>query len=126
MPQKLTDAEKKARGTLRKCRIVAPRTLETVREEIAETEQALTDMRHVLSLALTQIRKRGLMIKTVVLDSHGQPVKTEKVNPALKVQKDALTSVRSLKRYLVLLREEENLAAEKQNESEDNEWKDFE
>ena len=125
MPQKLTDAEKKARNAAQvpDC---CPAHSGNGREEIAETEQALTDMRHVLSLALTQIRKRGLMIKTVVLDSHGQPVKTEKVNPALKVQKDALTSVRSLKRYLVLLREEENLAAEKQNESEDNEWKDFE
>jgi hypothetical protein len=117
--QKMTFAEKKARGTLHKCRVAAPRTLETVRQEIEETEQALTDMRHVLALALAQIRKRGLMVTTKVLDSNGKGVRTEKLNPALKVQKDALSSVRSLKRYLVLLREEENLASEKQKDNDD-------
>jgi len=121
---KLTYAEKLVKGTLQKSRIVAPRTVEKVREEIADTEQALDDMRCVLGLALTQIRKHGLMVKVKVLDSHGKSVKTDKVNPAIKIHKDALSSVKSLKRYLTLLREEEAIASAKQNDA--NEFAEFE
>jgi hypothetical protein len=37
-------------------------------------------------------------------------VTTEKLNPAFKVQREAMSAMKSLKRALVLLREEETLA----------------
>jgi hypothetical protein len=114
MPR-LTEEEKKARGTHKKCRTLVPRTLEIIRNEIADMEQATTDMRYVLSLTVGEIHKKGLMVTLTVLDSHGAPVKVKKINPALKVQKDAMASLRSLKRMVILLREEEALAATKEN-----------
>jgi hypothetical protein len=109
MPR-LTEAEKKARGTNQKCRVLVPRTLEIIRNEIAEMGRATEDLRFVLSLTVSEIRKHGLMVTLTILDSHGAPVKTKKLNPALKVQKDAMSSLRILKRMVVLLREEEALA----------------
>jgi hypothetical protein len=120
----LTEAEKKARGTNQKCRAVTPRNLEIIRAELAGTQQALDDVRYVLSLTVREIRKHGLMVRATVLDSHGAPVKTKKVNPALKVQKDAMSSLRTLKRMVVLLREEEALAAAKENAA--SEFEEFE
>jgi hypothetical protein len=118
MPPKLTQFEKNARGTNQKCRALVPRTLEVIRAEIAEMEQAIDDMRYILSLTVGEIRKKGLMVTLTVLDSHGAPVKTKKVNPALKVQKDAMASLRSLKRMVDFLREEEGLAEAKVNREE--------
>jgi len=112
---RLTEAEKKARGTHKKCRTLVPRTLEIIRNEIADMEQATADMRYVLSLTVGEIHKKGLMVTLTVLDSHGAPVKVKKINPALKVQKDAMASLRSLKRMVILLREEETLAAATEN-----------
>jgi hypothetical protein len=107
---KLTESEKKQRGTLRKDRQAKPRRLEIIQREISDANQGMDDMRHNLSLAMTEIRLRGLMVKTKVLDSHGKPITTERVNPALKVYKEALAVIRSLKRYLILLQEEETQA----------------
>jgi hypothetical protein len=112
---RLTEAEKKSRGTHKKCRTLVPRTLEIIRNELADMEQAIGDMRYTLSLTVGEIRKKGLMVTLTVLDSHGAPVKVKKLNPALKVQKDAMASLRSLARMVVLLREEEALAATKEN-----------
>ena len=117
MPR-LTEAEKKARGTHKKCRTLVPRTLEIIRAEISDMEQAIDDMRYTLSLTVGEIRKKGLMVTLTVLDSHGAPVKVRKVNPALKIQKDAMASLRSLKRMVEFLREEEKLAEVKINREE--------
>ena len=111
----LTEAEKKARGTHKKCRTLVPRTLEIIRAELADTEQAIDDMRFALSLTVAEIRKHGLMVTMTVLDSHGAPVKVRKLNVAFKVQKDAMSSLRTLKRMATLLREEATLAATKEN-----------
>ena len=115
---RLTEAEKKARGTHKKCRTLVPRTLEIIRAEIADMEQAIDDMRYTLSLTVGEIRKKGLMVTLTVLDSHGAPVKVKTINPALKVQKDAMASLRSLKRMVEFLREEEKLAEVKINREE--------
>jgi hypothetical protein len=123
MPR-LTESERNARGTNQKCRVLVPRTLETIGVEIADMERAIDDMRFVLSLTVGEIRKHGLMVRLTILDSHGSPVKTKKVNPALKVQKDAMSSLRTLKRMVVLLREEEALAAAKESAS--SEFEEFE
>jgi len=120
---RLTEAEKKARGTHKKCRTLAPRTLEIIRAEIADMEQAIDDTRYTLSLTVAEIRKHGLMVTMTVLDSHGAPVKVKKLNAAFKVQKDAMASHRVMKRMVVLLREEEALAATKENAA--NEFEEF-
>jgi hypothetical protein len=122
MPVKLTESAKKLRGTHRKSRVLVPRTLERIQSEILETEGLLGDIRFNLGLALDSIRKRGLTVKTVVLDSHGKPVKVEKINPALKIQREAVSSISSLKRQLVNLREEESLAAAKVSEEDFSEF----
>src|ERR1700678_2110207 len=86
---RLTEAEKKARGTHKKCRTLVPRTLEIIRAEIADMEQAIDDMRYTLSLTVGESRK-----------------------------KDAMASLRSLKRMVEFLREEEKLAEVKINREE--------
>ena len=113
MPLKLTEKQKKARGTHQQSRALVPRTIERVCEEIADLQTILADMRYTLGLALDEIRERGLMVKTRVLDSNGQAVRVQKVNPAFKVQREAMSAIRSLKRQLAGLREEEELAAAK-------------
>jgi uncharacterized protein GlcG (DUF336 family) len=100
-----------------------PRTLEIIRAEIADMEQAIDDTRYTLSLTVAEIRKHGLMVTMTVLDSHGAPVKVKKLNAAFKVQKDAMASHRTMKRMVVLLREEEALAATKENAA--NEFEEF-
>jgi hypothetical protein len=122
MPR-LTEAEKKARGTHKKCRALMPRTLEMIRAELADMEQAIDDVRYALSLTVAEIRKHGLMVIMTVLDSHGAPVKVRKLNLAFKVQKDAMASLRTLRRMVILLREEEKLAATKENAA--NEFEEF-
>jgi hypothetical protein len=121
---RMTEAEKKARGTHKKCRTLVPRTLEIIRAELADMEQAINDVRYALSLTVAEIRKHGLMVTMTVLDSHGAPVKVKKLNPAFKVQKDAMASHRTLQRMTVLLREEESLAAAKENQA--SEFEEFE
>jgi hypothetical protein len=87
-------------------------------------ERAIDDMHFVLSLTVGEIRKHGLMFTLTILDSHGAPVKTKRANPALKVQKDAMSPLRTLKRMVVLLREEEALTAAKENAA--SEFEEFE
>jgi hypothetical protein len=126
MPAKLTESQKKARGTEQKSRAPVPRTVFAIRTEISDTEQAVDDLRYVMQIALGEIRKNKVMITTTALDSHGAPVKIRKINPAFKVHKDAMASLRSLKRMLDHLREEESLAvAKEQKESEHEEFADF-
>lgn len=122
MPVKLTERQKKARGTHQQSRALVPRTIEHVREEIADMQTILADMRYTLGLALDEIRERGLMVKTRVLNSNGQAVRVQKVNPALKVQREAMSAIRSLKRQLAGLREEEELAAAKVSDEEFSEF----
>jgi hypothetical protein len=43
-------------------------------------------------------------------NNRGEVVTTEKLNPAFKVQREAMSALKGLKRALVLLREEEELA----------------
>jgi hypothetical protein len=47
------------------------------------------------------------LIDVVSRNSGGQEVRTKKLNPACKLQRDMHTVIKALKRELVLLREEE-------------------
>lgn len=107
---KLTVAEKTARGTVQLGRD-APRELSEVETEIEEALASLEDMRFNLREAGKAIRSEGVLIDVITRNNGGNEVRTKKLNPACKLQKEMLTAIKSVKRALVLLREEEVLAA---------------
>ncbi|HZR66602.1 MAG TPA: hypothetical protein VFA85_15780 [Terriglobales bacterium] len=107
---KLTQAEKEARGTHKRSRDLQPRPLKQVRREIRETRQALKDIQWNLAEAGKAIREEGVVIEYPVTDSSGAAHVQKKPHPALKIQRESLTAIKDLKRSLVLLREEESLA----------------
>jgi len=109
MAPKLTAEEKKARGTLRAADLVA-RPLPLIREEIADAEVTLEDMKYNLRQAGLAIRREGVLIDVITRNNGGNEVRTKKLNPACKLQKEMLTAIKAVKRALVLLREEEALA----------------
>jgi hypothetical protein len=106
---KLTIAEKQARGTHQAVRDVI-RPLVEVRAEITEALESLEDMRFNLSAAGKAIRHLGVLIDIVTRNNGGNEVRTKKLNPACKLQREMLSAIKSVKRALVLLREEEELA----------------
>src|SRR5258708_40104212 len=114
MPAKLTQREKNARRTAQRCRAVEARSLATIQQEIRELEQIITDMNFNLSLAMKSVKADGIFVELVVTDSNGAFQKTKKLNPAFKIQKEALNALKSLKRQLVLLREEQTQAQDKE------------
>lgn len=106
---RLSIAEKEARGTRRADRDNI-RPLPEVQLEIEEALASLEDMRFNLREAGKAIRTEGVLIDVVSRNNGGQEVRTKKLNPACKLQKDMLGTIKSVKRALVLLREEEQLA----------------
>lgn len=110
---KLTVAEKEARGTLQNCRVVV-RALEEVRTEIKETEECLEDMRFNLREAGKAIKREGVLVDVITRSNDNKEVRTKKLNPACKLQREMLVSIKSAKRALVILREEEQLAIKTQ------------
>jgi hypothetical protein len=75
--------------------------------EIQDVTEALEAMRTNARLAAADIAKRGLTIKTKVTDNNGKLNTVERVNPMVKIQREALRSISSLKRQLAVLQEEE-------------------
>lgn len=106
---KLTVAEKDARGTRQTGRDI-PRPLDEVQQEIREARESLDDMQFNLREAGKAIRKEGVLIDVITRNNGGNEVRTKKLNPACKLQKEMLTAIKSVKRAMVLLREEEQLA----------------
>lgn len=120
--QKLTEAEKAARGTSRKCRAIKPRKRAEIRSDLHNLYQCIQDMQHNLTEAAKEIRTLGMFIEVVSTDSSGTAHITRRLNPAFKVQKEAMTALRGLQRHVKLLREEEaaatNTEEKKADESE--------
>jgi len=113
MAPKLTIAEKEARGTRTKADLARVRPLLEVQEEINDTMVSLDDARYNLRKAGEAIRKYGVLIDVVTRNNGGDEVRTKKLNPACRLQRDMLTAIKAIKRALVLLREEETLAQKK-------------
>jgi hypothetical protein len=107
--KQLTIAEKKARGTHQAC-LDPNRPLSEVRAEMTEALESLDDMRHNLHESGKAIRQEGVLIDIITRNNAGNEVRTKKLNPACKLQKDMLSAIKSVKRALVLLREEEQIA----------------
>jgi len=115
---KLTVGEKKAKGTHQKSRD-AIRPLAEVQTDIEEALESLGDMRFNLREAGKAIRAEGVLILVVTRSNDNKEVTTKKLNPACKLQREMLTSIKSAKRALVLLREEEQLAQKNETPEQD-------
>jgi hypothetical protein len=124
MSVKQTDSEKKAKGTLQKCRVVAPRGLADVQQDIGDTVEAIEMVRYNLNLAMTEIKARGMFISATVTNSNGQHTVTQKLNPAFKIHRESVGALKSLTRHLSILREEEDKASAKKVD--DDEWAELE
>jgi hypothetical protein len=106
---KLTIGEKQARGTHQASRD-AIRPIAEVRAEIADSLECVDMMRANLTMAAQGIKAKGMYLLSRATNNKGEVVTTEKLNPAFKVQREAMSALKGLKRALVLLREEEELA----------------
>jgi hypothetical protein len=67
-------------------------------------------MRANLKMAGQGIREKGMYLLVRTTNNQGATVERENLNPAFKVQREAMTAIKNIKRSLVLLREEEQLA----------------
>jgi hypothetical protein len=101
-----TTAEKKLKGTLKKSREAARTKVADPVTELADARETLEAMRHNLRLAGAEIKEHGLMVTTVVFDTHNKPIAAERPNPALKIQREALRAITYLKRQIGILEAE--------------------
>ncbi|HLX83142.1 MAG TPA: hypothetical protein VKR59_04555 [Terriglobales bacterium] len=106
---RLSVSEKKARGTNRADRETV-RSLEEVRQEIADALEGVQMMPANLTMAAQGIRAKGMYLLSRATNNKGEVVTTERLNPAFKVQREAMAALKGLRRALVLLREEEQTA----------------
>jgi hypothetical protein len=79
--------------------------------ELSDAQTALDAMRQNLKLATQEIAKKGLLVQTVICDSHGKPVKVERINPSIKIQREALRAIGVLKRQIESLQKEVQASA---------------
>ena len=119
MPAKLSESEKKARGTAQRCRALKARTLRVIRREIRELRRAVSDMTFNVELARKSVRADGVLIEVMVANSNGQFEKTRRVNPAFKIQAQALVILKSLNRQLGFLYEERDAAEASQKKNDE-------
>ena len=75
-------------------------------QELADAQEALTAMKQNVKLATKAIADKGLFINTQITDSHGKFVTVERINPALKAQREALRAISVLKRQIADLQKE--------------------
>ena len=87
------------------------RPLKEIQEEITEHLEALEDMRFNLREAGKAIKKEGVLIDVVTRSNDNKEVRTKKLNPACKLQREMLGAIKSLKKSLESLRAEEQTAA---------------
>jgi hypothetical protein len=101
-----TKKEKQFNGTLRKAREAARAKPEDPQSELQDAREALEAMKQNMRQATQQIAEKGLMVATQISDSHGKFTEVLRVNPAIKVQREAMRAIKSLKRQIVDLHEE--------------------
>ncbi|HWY70899.1 MAG TPA: hypothetical protein VNX88_19680 [Terriglobales bacterium] len=124
MPSQLTESEKKLRGTQQKCRIRAPRPVAKIEADIRQAEAVLGLMQVNLNLCMESIERDGLFVVLGALDSNGQLKETKRLNPAFRIQAQAVSAIRSVQKQLTLL-DDELAAATAQTQDEVNGWSDF-
>jgi hypothetical protein len=119
MPAKLSDSEKKIRGTAQRCRARQARPLRVIKREMRELRRAIQDMIFNVRLARKCIRADGTLIEVLVTNSNGGFEKTRKLNPSFKIQMDAMTALKSLNRQMDFLSDELDAAEAKQQKAEE-------
>jgi hypothetical protein len=105
--QKLTIAEKEARGTRQRAYDPKPRSLEDIQADVEEAQETLESLQFTATEAGKAVRELG-----VVIPSGRGASSTHKPNPGIRIQAWALTAIRGIKRDLVFLNEELALASE--------------
>jgi len=78
-------------------------------------------MTYNIQIARKSVRTDGVLIEVTVSDKHGKFEKTRRVNPAFKIQHDALKVLSGLNRRMEYLQEEREQAEAKQRKSESEE-----
>ncbi len=101
-----TKKQKELLGTLRKAREEARTKPSDPQSELQDAREALEAMKQNMRQATQQIAEKGLMVATMIADSHGKFTEVQRVNPAVKVQREAMRAIKSLKRQIVELEEE--------------------
>jgi hypothetical protein len=107
--RKLTISEKEARGTRQRSYDPKVRSLEAIQADVELAQETLDSLQLTAREAGKAIRELGVVIPT----GRGA-VATVKPNPCIRIQAWAMTAMRGVRRELVFLCEEEQLAAESQ------------
>lgn len=116
--------QKLLQDTFKRSREEARKKPANPEQELADCREALEAMKQNLRLATADIAGRGLLVETVVTDSHGRVSKVDRINPSLKIQREAMRAISNLKKQIAGLEEE---ARERQKkEHEEGESKEFE
>lgn len=101
-----TKREKELNGTLRKDREAARTKPSDPRSELQDAREALEAMKQNMRQATQLLAENGLMVTTLIANTHGKFTEVQRVNPAVKVQREAMRAIKSLKRQVVELEEE--------------------
>ena len=111
--------QKLLQDTFKRSREEARRKPANPDEELADCREALEAMKQNLQLATADIAQRGLLVEATVTDSHGKTSKVDRINPSLKIQREAMRAINNLKKQIAGLEEEEKAREQKKKDEED-------
>ena len=114
-----SERQKLLQDTFKRSREEARKKPANPEEELADCREALEAMKQNLQLATADIAARGLLVQTTVTDSHGKVSKVDRINPSLKIQREAMRAINSLKKQIIGLEEEEKAREQKKRDEED-------
>lgn len=108
--------QKLLQDTFKKSREAARKKPANPEQELADCREALEAMRQNLRLATADIASRGLLVETAVNDSHGKMSKVDRINPSIKIQREAMRAISNLKKQIAGLEEEEKAREQKKKD----------
>lgn len=115
--------QKLLQDTFKRSREEARKKPANPEEELADCREALEAMKQNQRLATADIAARGLLVQTTVTDSHGKVSKVDRINPSIKVQREAMRAINNLKKQIAGLEEEEK--AREQKKKDEKEFSEF-
>ncbi len=110
--------QKLLQDTFKKNREEARKKPANPEQELADCREALEAMKQNQRLATVDILQRGLMVETAVTDSHGKVAKVDRINPSIKIQREAMRAISNLKKQIAGLEEEEKAREQKKKDEE--------
>jgi hypothetical protein len=108
--------QKLLQDTFKKFREQARKKPANPEQELADCREALEAMKQNLRLATADIAERGLLVETAVTDSHGKISKVDRINPSIKIQREAMRAINNLKKQIAGLEEEARERQKKEHE----------